>query len=176
VIDNIAAMSDILFRNRFRIPSARLPNWDYGRGGVYCVTICTSYRICWFGEIAEGRMDLSEAGGIVGEEWEEMARRRPYVQLDSWVVMPNHFHGILHIEPPRLSGRERPLGNLIGHFKGACSQRIRALGHARFAWQARFFDQIVRDEDTLKRFRGYIRDNPARWEKDKHHPNARGKI
>lgn len=66
-----------LYRNKYRISSTRLPGWDYGRGGVYCVTICTQRRICWFGDITDGKMVLSDAGNIVAEEWEEMARRRP---------------------------------------------------------------------------------------------------
>jgi hypothetical protein len=89
----------------------------------------------------------------VEEEWEETARRRPYLHLDARVVMPNHFHGILFIDPPRLGGRSRPLGSIIGHFKGACTGRIWAEGRGDFAWQARFFDQIIRDEETLIRYR-----------------------
>jgi putative transposase len=165
-------MSDLLFRNRYRIPSTRLPGWDYGKGGVYCVTICTHERICWFGEVAEGKMILSDLGTIVAEEWIEMARRRPYITLDAWVVMPNHVHGILRIERPRLNGGPRPLGEAIGHFKGACSSRIWTAGEREFAWQPRFFDQIVRDEETLLKFRRYIEENPLRWEKDRNHPKA----
>ncbi len=165
-------MGDILYRNRFRIPSTRLPGWDYGGGGIYCVTICTQGRICWFGEIAEGEMDLSDLGEIVAEEWMEMARRRPHVDLDAWIVMPNHFHGILSLQPPRLDGRPTPLGEAIGHFKGACTSRIWAGGQRDFDWQPRFFDQIIRSEDTLLQFRRYIQENPLRWEKDRHHPKA----
>ena len=112
----------------------------------------------------------STDGQIVGEEWEETARRRPYLHLDAWVVMPNHFHGILFIEPPSLGGRPRPLGSIIGLFKGACSSRIWAEGRRDFAWQDRFFDQIIQDEETLIRFRKYIVENPLQWDRDKHHP------
>src|SRR3954470_5641599 len=163
-------MADLLYRNRYRAPSARLSGWDYGRGGAYCVTICTQNRICCFGELQEGRMVPSLDGRIVEEEWMETARRRPYLHLDAWVVMPNHFHGILFIDAPPLDGRARPLGSIIGQFKGACTSRIWGEGRGDFAWQDRFFDQIIRDEENLIRFRKYIVENPLRWEKDKHHP------
>jgi putative transposase len=163
-------MSDILFRNRFRIPSTRLPGWDYGRGGAYCVTICTRERICWLGEVTNGEMVRSDLGEIVAEEWLEMVRRRPHADLDVWVVMPNHFHGILHLQPSRFHQRPATLGEAIGHFKGACSQRIWASGRREFAWQPRYFDQIIRSEEVLLRFRKYILENPLRWEKDRHHP------
>ncbi|HVR95465.1 MAG TPA: transposase [Thermoanaerobaculia bacterium] len=165
-------MSDILYRNRYRIPSTRLPGWDYGWGGTYCVTICTRDRVCWLGEIVAGEMVLSDLGKIVSEEWVEMARRRPHVDLDTWIVMPNHIHGILCLQPPRLNGRPTPLGEVISHFKGACTQRIKASGRRDFAWQTRFFDQIIRSDDTLLRFRRYIMENPLRWEEDRHYPKA----
>ena len=165
-------MNDILYRNRFRIPSARLKGWDYGRGGTYCVTICTLGRVCWFGEITEGKMVPSDLGAIVAEEWLETARRRSFVELDTWTVMPNHFHGILHIEPPRVDARPRSLGEIIGHFKGACTERIWAGGRREFRWQSRFYDQVIDSDDMLLRFRRYILENPLHWEKDRHHPKA----
>lgn len=165
-------MHDALFRNRFRISSTRLPGWDYSRGGTYCVTICTLGRVCWFGEVVEGEMVLSDLGKIVAEEWVEMARRRRYLNLDAWVVMPNHLHGILHFDQPRVNGKPRLLGQVIGLFKAACTSRIWDTGALEFSWQERFFDQIIRSEDALLRFRKYIQENPARWEKDKHHPQA----
>ncbi|HEV7786947.1 MAG TPA: hypothetical protein VGQ28_16490, partial [Thermoanaerobaculia bacterium] len=63
-------------------------------------------------------MDLSPLGQIVAEEWEKTPRVRSYVTLDAWIVMPNHVHGVLSIDPPPLDGRPRPLGEIIGQFKG----------------------------------------------------------
>jgi putative transposase len=163
----------ILYRNRYRVSSARLQGWDYGRGGAYCVTICTRNRVCCLGEIADGLSLPSDLGQIVAEEWIETARRRPYLKLDAWIVMPNHFHGILFIEPPPLNEAPRPLGVIIGQFKGACTRRIWAMCRRDFDWQERFYDQIIPDEETLLRFRRYIQENPRRWKKDKHHPDFR---
>jgi putative transposase len=161
-----------LFRDRYRVPSARLRGWDYGGGGTYFVTICTRYRICFFGDISEGKMLLSPFGQIVVEEWEETAKVRPYVTLDLRVVMPNHFHGILFIEPPPLSEKGRPLGVIINQFKGACTRRIWAAGRHDFAWQTRFHDHIIRNEESLLNLRKYISENPLRWQEDRLHPDA----
>jgi REP element-mobilizing transposase RayT len=94
------------------------------------------------------------------------------VDLDAWVVMPNHFHGILFVQPPRLSEARRPLGVIIGQFKGVCTRRIRSAGRRDFDWQERFWDHIIRDEEALQRLRKYILENPIRWKEDRLHPDA----
>ena len=75
--------------------SIRLERYDYSQFGAYFVSICTHKRACLFGRITDGKMILSAAGQIVAEEWLKTAEIRPNVRLDEWVVMPNHFHGIL---------------------------------------------------------------------------------
>ena len=78
--------------------SARLKDYDYAQEGAYVVTICTFQRACTLGEINDdGVMTLSEWGTIVHDEWQRTPNVRPYVDLDAFVVMPNHFHGIVVI-------------------------------------------------------------------------------
>ncbi len=86
------------FRNKYRIPSARLPNWDYGWNAPYFVTICTANRECYFGEIQNDKMILSEIGSKANEYWLEIPEHFPFVKLDVHVVMPNHVHGIIIID------------------------------------------------------------------------------
>jgi len=87
------------FDDRYRIPSARLPKWDYGGRGTYFVTICTENRIHYFGEIVEYKMQLTEIGKIAWQEWKKIPELRPdmNIRLGAYVVMPNHFHGIICI-------------------------------------------------------------------------------
>lgn len=85
-----------LFRNRHRVESTRMRNHDYS-SGWYFVTICTEDRICHFGTIQNGFMRLSDIGSIVADEWTKTPIIRPNVELDRWVVMPNHLHGIIHL-------------------------------------------------------------------------------
>jgi putative transposase len=172
------------FRDKYRIESARLPEWDYTRAGWYFVTICTKDRECFFGEVVNGEMRLSAIGGIVAEEWHKTEQIRPNIVLDQWVVMPNHLHGIVVIESavetsrrdvstrsmmtPRL--KSNSLGSIIGQFKSVCTKQIWSMGFRNFAWQPRFYDHIIRDDRSLDEIRNYIIQNPVKWEVDKLNP------
>ncbi len=83
------------FRNKYRIQSTRMPGWDYSRGGKYFVTVCTHNRICYFGEVVNGKMLLNETGEIVKKFWLEIPTCFPDTFLDESQIMPNHFHGII---------------------------------------------------------------------------------
>jgi REP element-mobilizing transposase RayT len=87
------------YQNKYRINSTRLRNWDYSRNAAYFITICTQNREHYFGEIIDGEMRLSEIGKIVENEWLKTYKMRPdmNLQLDAFVVMPNHFHAIIII-------------------------------------------------------------------------------
>ncbi len=83
------------FNNKYRIPSARHQNWDYGRNGTYFITICTKDREHFFGSCENGILKLSTIGAIIQGFWYEIPRHFPFVELGEFVVMPNHIHGIL---------------------------------------------------------------------------------
>lgn len=88
-----------LFKNKYRIKSARLETWDYRWKGAYFITICTAHRRHYFGEINKGRMELSPVGEIADILWHEILHHTCYVELGNFVVMPNHIHGILFLNP-----------------------------------------------------------------------------
>ena len=81
--------------------SIRLKDYDYSQAGGYFVTICTKNRQYLFGEIIDGQMVLNEAGRMVSEAWEWLEKQYNYVELDEWVIMPNHMHGIIIINDHR---------------------------------------------------------------------------
>jgi len=83
------------YRNKYRIPSTRLQNWDYRWDAAYFMTICTQNRIHYFGNITDGKMQLSPVGIIADILWHEIKNHAINVNLDAFVVMPNHIHGIL---------------------------------------------------------------------------------
>ncbi|WP_396174147.1 transposase [Flavobacterium sp.] len=85
------------FQNKYRIPSARLQNWDYSSNGAYFITICTQNREHYFGEIKDAAMQLSTIGQLAEQYWKEIPNHFPFVELENFVVMPNHIHGILII-------------------------------------------------------------------------------
>ncbi|MDP6756049.1 MAG: transposase [Candidatus Marinimicrobia bacterium] len=87
------------FNNKYRVESTRLPHWDYSNPGLYFITICTQSMVEWFGDVVEGKMQLNPIGKIVAEEWVNTPKIRGYIELYDWIVMPNHFHGIIGINP-----------------------------------------------------------------------------
>ncbi len=89
-------MSD-KFKNKYRIKSARLKNYDYSQNGMYFVTICTKNREDYFGEIKDGEIILNEIGKVVDQFWREIPKHFLFVKLDEFVIMPNHIHGNLEI-------------------------------------------------------------------------------
>jgi len=80
-----------------RRKQTRLPGFDYASEGAYFVTLVTHHRECLFGDVVDDEMVLSEFGRFVVEEWERSAAIRDEIELGAYVVMPNHFHGIVHI-------------------------------------------------------------------------------
>ena len=169
------------FKQKYRIESARLKNWDYTRAGWYFVTICTRHHFCWFGEIKQNDIILTPAGEIVAAEWQKTAQIRHNVELDAWVIMPNHLHGIIvisdnnpgetsrrDVSTPRLQAGS--LGAIIAQFKSSCTKKIRAGGNPAFGWQARYYDHIIRVEKSLDNIRKYIANNPSKWTLDKLNP------
>jgi len=164
--------------------STRLRGYDYSQSGAYFVTVCVQNRQSVFGKVTNGRMILTEAGHMVEEEWLKTPAVRPQVQLDEFVVMPNHFHGIIMIrnEPTIVGATHRvaptgptagSVGAMMTQFKSIATKRMRALGHSSFAWQRNYYEHIVRDEDSLNRIREYILTNPLRWDLDRENPERK---
>lgn len=180
------------FQNKYRISSARLQNWDYAWNAAYFVTICTQNRECYFGDVVDGEMQLSEIGKIVKTEWIKTFEIRPdmNLQLGEWIIMPNHFHAIIIIGENKYNShrtdamhcvssnttttknkfgpQSKNLASIIRGLKSAVTTHTRKK-HIDFAWQPRFHDHIIRNADEYKRIENYILNNPKNWKGDKYH-------
>jgi putative transposase len=101
------------YKNKYRIASARAPFWDYGWNAAYFVTICTKNRLCWFGDVVDGKMELSAMGKIVQTEWLKTFEMRPDMNLwmGEYVIMPNHFHAIIGIGKNKYNTQRKPLND-----------------------------------------------------------------
>ena len=77
--------------------SIRLAEYDYSQCGYYFITVCTQGRRCLFGEIEKGRMILNDAGKMIGRWWNELKNKYANIEIDEYVIMPNHCHGIINI-------------------------------------------------------------------------------
>ncbi len=112
----------------------RLADYDYSQAGAYFVTICSRAHACLFGDVVEGEMLRNAAGNTVVLCWEEIPQHFPKVQLDAFVVMPNHVHGVLLFgENPERAGHARPQPVVVGSFKAAVSRRLGLYGNAATA-------------------------------------------
>jgi REP element-mobilizing transposase RayT len=178
-----------LFKNKYRIESTRLKGWDYRNPGYYFVTICTKNRDYHFGHIVNGEMHLSAIGEIAAQCWQEIPNHHTNVELDEFMIMPNHVHSIvvicnpvvavetLHatsLPPPpaeskmsEISPKAGSLGAIIRSYKSAVTRLCGLQGFTEFAWQTRYHDHIIRNENSLHQIRQYIRNNPAKWELDR---------
>jgi putative transposase len=145
--------------------SPRLKDYDYSQSGAYFVTICTHQRKYLFGDIQNSLMSLSGVGQIAAECWAAIPTHYPDVELDAFVVMPNHVHGILLFTGQ--SNFKTILGRVVNGYKGAVTARIRQDQPGQTVWQRGYHDHIIRNEPDLNRLREYTENNPAKWEADK---------
>ena len=163
--------------------STRLQSYDYSRGGAYFVTICTQDRARLLGEVLSGQMCLSSAGQMISDVWASMPTRFPTIVLDTFVVMPDHVHGVVMLcdekaaeseagnEPRKASGTlPGTIGRILQAFKSisthAYTQGVKHQGWSPFTgrlWQRNYYEHIIRSEQALERFRAYIDANPSRW-------------
>ncbi len=169
----------------------RLSGYDYSTAGSYFITICIKNRECMFGEILDGEMKLNESGKITDEQWKWLFQQYNYIRMDEYVIMPNHFHGIIHIvgngnipmygtvaTVPRgdndrsLHRKIKPIPELIGAFKTTSSKLIHRNGNIEFHWQKSYHDRIIRNERELYRIQKYITNNPKNWNRDKENQSA----
>ena len=160
--------------------------WDYQNSGYYFITINTKNREESFGVIMENTMHLSNIGEIADEELNQTVRLRSYVAIDRYVIMPDHVHMILILHEQCIKGggvaryaatitsrvnpyfssispKSSSVSSIIRSYKSAVTKRCHENGHNHFAWQSRFYDHIIRDEEELYNVRKYVEQNVMRW-------------
>ena len=169
--------------------SIRLKGYDYTLAGAYFVTLVTWRRECLFGRIVEGEMRRNELGEIVAKTGLERPIVRPIVELDAFVVMPNHAHGVIVItddggasrrlaptdDCPNIDGHKYlhgavsgSLGAILGQIKSLSTKRINAFRQTpgNPVWQRNFYERIIRNEREMEAICAYIDANPRSWGED----------
>ncbi|MCK5672762.1 MAG: hypothetical protein KAH95_05270 [Spirochaetales bacterium] len=173
-----------LYKNRYRIESARLGNWDYSSNGYYFITICTKNRKHLLGEIKNGKMNLSDIGKIAYQYWQDIPIHFLFIRLENFIIMPNHMHGIItignqNVETPNFGistirtnknaknkyWNPGNLGVIVNQYKRKCTIEARKID-PYFGWLPRYHDHIIRNNGELIRIREYIQNNPFNWKED----------
>ena len=179
--------------------SIRVKDYDYSQAGAYFITICTHDRACLFGKIVDGKMTLNDAGRMAESCWQDIPDHFSHADLDEFVIMPNHIHGIImltdkdgtngycrdekcycrgekffapttaHVKP---KGTSKTVGSIVRGFKIGVTKWMRHNTTIRDVWQRNYWEHIIRNDDEMDRIRQYILDNPAQWDMDRNNPNA----
>ncbi|MDY0347392.1 MAG: hypothetical protein RBR13_01040 [Tenuifilaceae bacterium] len=188
-------MGNKKFRNRYRIQTARA-NWHEYNGGLYFVTVCTAAMKHYFGKIENGKMEYSVVGQYLDNSIEQTHTHYNDAEIPLFVVMPNHFHAIIAVSPAvqtshgasqtqtntapckdvacrvsiddmkKIADQCGRLSYIVGGIKSATTKFARK-HDIEFAWQARFHDRIIRNQNEYNRIAQYIENNIAKWESDK---------
>ncbi len=171
--------------------SIRLKGYDYALPGAYFVTLVTQAHQCLFGEVVGEQMFENRFGKIVRRSWRELPNHYPYLVLDSFIVMPNHIHGIIvlkdsykggsfyNVNSNADDGQTRPYGftghglpEIVRAFKSFSARRINQIRHMPgvVVWQRNYYERIIRDEKEWDQTRLYIIENPHQWVDDPENP------
>jgi REP element-mobilizing transposase RayT len=169
--------------------SLRLPDYDYTQPGAYFVTICTYEKKSLFGKVVNGEMILNEVGQVAHQEWLRLNIRFRHMDFSTFVVMPNHVHGIIYIsadmnhkglgDPAPFAGPlcsnskfqvlPGSLGAVVRAYKASVTWRIRAIGLTNQAhiWQRNYYEHVIRNEQDFQTICDYIETNPQKWQQDR---------
>ena len=174
--------------------SIRLKGYDYSEVGMYFVTICTSNKKCFLGDIVMEKVELSAIGGIASKYWLEIPEHFRNIKLDVFIMMPNHIHGIIFItdksggfdeerrgvinNAPALasnyystiSPRKGTLSTAVRTYKSAVSRWCGQNGYKYFEWQRNYHEHVIRNEQDLEQIREYVVHNPLKWDMDEENP------
>ena len=166
--------------------SIRLKEYDYSQPGYYFLTICIQNRSYLFGNIEHNEMILNPAGCMLQKWWNELRHKFSNVTLDTFVIMPNHIHGIIVITEAQIDFDRRggpmcppiqnqaPLPEIIQWFKTmSTNEYIKNVKEHNWKafdkriWQRNYYEHIIRNEKALNIIRNYIVMNPMQWEADR---------
>ncbi len=176
--------------------SIRLKGYDYHQTGAYFVTICTHKKKCMLGDVEDGRMVLNEVGQMVQRTWIELPVHYIGVNIDEFIIMPNHLHGIIILNVgagPRACPQDE---ETKGQPQGVAPTKTLSLPDVVYSlkslttktyiesvkqndwipfekhfWQPNYYEHVVRNEEDLNEIREYIINNPLKWEFDEENPN-----
>ena len=167
--------------------SLRMKGYDYSLEGAYFITLRTHQRLCLFGEVVNGEIVLNQYGSIAFQQWIRLGNRFKRADFSTFVIMPNHIHGIIFIV--RGAGEEfrmdhvqisplRPyiipnvthgsLGAIVRAYKASVTYRINALhGFTNPpVWQRNYYDHVIRNEKEYEKIWNYLETNPQNWIED----------
>ncbi len=166
--------------------SIRLWKYDYGQPGSYFVTFCTHNRECLLSTIENDSVVLKSIGKIVDEEIHRTVSIRESVEMDAYVIMPNHVHLLISItqnesletQSGTFYRQSCSIPSIVAALKAAVTRRAfkEGLILSKDIWQRNYFEHVIRDDDDAERVHNYIRLNPSLWNEDSENPTNNERI
>jgi len=181
--------------------SIRLKDYDYSQPGAYFITMCTRGGALIFGDMDGEEVRLNEVGKMLYSLWADIPSAYPPADIDVFIVMPNHLHGIIVLpdttevrrgeagmgtkvpvsETPSTDEDAMSIDYLVGRVKSLAINRYwdvlrskgRSSAHVKL-WHRDYYEHVIRNEDELARIREYITNNPLQWSLDRENPNRKG--
>jgi putative transposase len=161
--------------------SIRLRGYDYSLPGAYFVTICARERRCLFGKVVDNQAYFTQAGELVVHSWDSLPQHFPEVELNAFVLMPNHIHAIIvleeHASASTVMDPKRPtLGQVVAFFKYQTTKGLNELWQTpgEPVWQRNYFEHVIRNEASLRQLREYVTHNAAHWQQDSLYSDDQG--
>jgi REP element-mobilizing transposase RayT len=137
----------------------RIPGYDYSTCNFYFITICTYEKKCIFGEPEQ----LNMQGKIAEEHIKRIHENYSDVNINQYVVMPNHVHMIIEVG---CNANNPSISTLIGLYKAGVTKVIRQTFPQMEVWQRSFHDHVIRNQAGYEKIWTYIQNNPKKWELD----------
>ena len=176
------------YKNKYKIDSNRLNDWNYADFGCYYITLVTHNRVKYFGKIENGKMIYNDIGNIVNKEIIRSFDIRKELRLKEYVIMPNHIHFLIMLRKdkvivydknnmPVLFRKPKSISTFVGSFKSSVISKVDnwidddnidlpKFNRENPLWQGNYYDHIVRDEKEFDNISNYIINNPLNWNED----------
>ncbi len=147
--------------------SIRLKGYDYSNAGAYFITLCIQDREKFLSNVSDSSVDLTIAGNMIEKWWLELINKYPNIDLDEYIIMPDHFHGIIWIKNYET---EINIPRILQWFKAmSTNEYIRNVKENNWKpfnkklWQRNYYEHIIKNEKPLINIREYIKKNPLNW-------------
>ena len=152
----------------------RLNNYDYSSTGAYFVTICTYNRQCILSRVGRGlapaATECTSYGEIAKTELFRLKDRFPFLEIEHFVIMPNHIHVLFHLKNEAAGASPRPtIMDIVCAYKSLTAKACKQAGFVGKFFQTSFYEHIIRDRKDYDEIAKYIYENPAKWEFDELH-------
>ncbi len=167
--------------SNWRRKPLRLKGYNYSQAGTYYITICTFLRESFFGHLKNAKITLSSVGAIACKYWKEIPNHFQHADVDVFIIMPNHIHGLIkihssdddvaaeHVQPRNAFQHitKGSIGSIIRQYKASVTRWCNQNEYNNFRWQRNYYERIVRNEKELNKIREYIISNPLKWRFDR---------